>query len=197
MAEKKLNADFWNQRYQNKDTGWDMGEISPPLKEYFDKLSDKNTCILIPGAGNSYEGEYLIKQGFTNVTILDYAPEAIENFKERVPENKKAKLICGDFFKHEGSYDLIIEQTFFCAIDPSLRTAYASKMPQLLKPNGKLVGLLFIQVPDSDGPPFGGSKSEYENLFSDKFVIEQMESCQNSIKPRAGRELFMILSKKD
>jgi len=196
MGDTELNSDFWSKRYQTKETGWDMGSVSTPLKEFFDKLKDKNISILIPGAGNSYEGEYLLQQGFTNVTILDYAPEAIENFKKRVSEHEKAKLICGDFFTHNGQYDLIVEQTFFCAIDPSLRKKYAEKMHELLKPRGKLAGLLFVVVPDSDGPPFGGSKEEYEKLFSPKFVIEKMEPCKNSIKPREGRELFFILSRK-
>ncbi len=190
----EINPDFWSKHYRDKETGWDIGHVSAPLKEYFDTLVDKNIAILIPGAGNSYEGEYLLQQGFTNITILDYAPEAVENFKERVAEHKKAKLICGDFFAHKGQYDLIIEQTFFCAINPTLRTAYTNKMVELLKPNGKLIGLLFTQVPDTDGPPFGGSKEEYEKLFSKRFTIEKMEPCKNSIKPREGRELFFILT---
>ena len=172
-----------------------MGSVSTPLREYFDSLIDKNLRILIPGAGNSYEGEYLLQNGFTNVSILDYAPAAIENFKQRVSLHSKAKLFCQDFFLHEGEYDLIIEQTFFCALNPTLRKAYSEKMHQLLTTQGKLTGLLFIKVPESDGPPFGGSKMEYEKLFSPLFVIEKMEPCKNSIKPREGRELFFTMSK--
>jgi SAM-dependent methyltransferase len=191
----EINSDFWSKRYRDKEIGWDIGHVSTPLQEYFDTLRDKNISILIPGAGNSYEGEYLLQQGFTNITILDYAPEAIENFKKRVHDYEKVKLICGDFFAHAGQYDLIVEQTFFCALNPALRAAYSNKMYELLKPGGKLIGLLFIQVPETDGPPFGGSKEEYEKLFSKKFLIEKMEPCKNSIKPREGRELFFILTK--
>ena len=196
MGDTILNADFWSKRYQDKETGWDLGEVSAPLKEYFDTLKDKSISILIPGAGNSHEGEYLLHQGFTNVTVLDYAPEAIENFKKRVSEHSKAKLICGDFFAQTGQYDLIVEQTFFCALDPNLRAAYSEKMYELLKPSGKLIGLLFTEVPSPQGPPFGGSKDEYLKLFSPKFQIEQMEICKTSIAPRSGRELFFILSQK-
>lgn len=192
-----LNSGYWNKLYHDKDTRWDVGHISTPLKEYFDGLTDKTISILIPGAGNSYEGEYLLQQGFTNVTILDYAPQAIENFKQRVPIHKQAKLICTDFFMHTGKYDLIIEQTFFCAIDPCLRNSYAKKMHELLTKGGKLAGLLFTEVPNSGGPPFGGTRQEYVNLFSPYFTIEKMEICKNSIKPRQGRELFFILGKKD
>lgn len=35
-----LDELYWDQRYQNKQTGWDLGAISPPLKAYFDQWSD-------------------------------------------------------------------------------------------------------------------------------------------------------------
>ncbi len=194
--EPELNASFWSERYQKNDTGWDMGSVSTPLKEYFDTLKDKNISILIPGAGNCYEGEYLLEQGFTNLTILDYAPEAIAGFKKRVQNHGKVKLLCEDFFAHKGQYDLIIEQTFFCALNPLLRPAYAAKMHEILKPGGRLSGLLFIKTTNENGPPFNGTKEEYEKLFSAQFTIEKLEPCLNSIKPRAERELFFSLKRK-
>lgn len=195
MAEE-LNAQFWSARYKENDTGWDIGSISTPLKEYFDALTDKNISILVPGAGNCYEGEYLLENGFTAVSILDYAPEAVENFRRRVKLHGKATLYTEDFFAHDRRYDLIIEQTFFCALDPSLRKAYTKKMKELLKPGGKLVGLLFTSVPNEEGPPFAGTLEEYRALFWPHFTIEKMEPCMNSIKPRAGRELFFSLLQK-
>ena len=47
--------------------GWDLGEVSPPIKSYIDTLEDKNIRILIPGCGNTYEAEYLLEQGFTKL----------------------------------------------------------------------------------------------------------------------------------
>ncbi|RYF89397.1 MAG: SAM-dependent methyltransferase, partial [Chitinophagaceae bacterium] len=103
--------------------------------------------------------------------------------------------ICGDFFELHEQFDLIIEQTFFCALSPALRVAYVSHMYKLLKEEGKLAGLLFNRSFDG-GPPFGGSKEEYVKLFSPLFEIVTMEACYNSIAPRAGSELFFILKKK-
>ena len=40
-----LSEEFWDTRYINKDTAWDLGEISPPLKAYFDQLTNKNLKI--------------------------------------------------------------------------------------------------------------------------------------------------------
>jgi hypothetical protein len=48
---------------RSNETGWDLGQVSPPLKAYIDQLTDKNLRILIPGCGNSYEAEYLLEKG--------------------------------------------------------------------------------------------------------------------------------------
>ncbi|WP_408648414.1 class I SAM-dependent methyltransferase [Tenacibaculum retecalamus] len=101
-----------------------------------------------------------------------------------------------NFFDIDSTFDLIIEQTFFCAIDPILRVKYASKMNDLLSENGKLVGLLFDAKLNEDHPPFGGSKEEYSTYFKPYLNITKMESCYNSYHNRKGMELFVILQKK-
>lgn len=192
--EKLLNQDYWDKQYQTKATGWDLGQVSPAIKEYIDTLENKNIRILIPGCGNSYEAEFLLRQGFTNITIIDIAPTLIEKLQDKFQDNSNIKIILGDFFEHQGEYDLIFEQTFFCALTPTMREEYVRKMHELLSNKGKLVGLLFNKTFET-GPPFGGSYSEYEPLFKKYFEILQMDLCLNSIKPRANSELFVEFQK--
>ena len=191
-----LSANAWENRYLNNDIGWDLGEVSTPLKEYFDQLENKEIKILIPGGGNSYEAEYLFNNGFENVFVVDVSRSAIENIQKRVPNFPRKQLIIGDFFELENTFDLIIEQTFFCAINPNLREAYVLKMNQLLKPNGKLVGLMFNVPLNKDKPPFGGNKEAYISFFKPHFSIQKMDTCYNSFGNRKGRELFVKLHKK-
>jgi hypothetical protein len=192
----KLNSNYWDQRYQTKEIGGDIGTISAPLKAYFDQLENKNVSILIPGAGNGHEAAYLFAQGFTHITVLDYSNAAIANFKKSNPLFPASNCICLDFFKLEGSFDLIIEQTFFCALKPDLRTNYVHKMQQLLKPKGKLVGVLFTIPLNTNHPPFGGNSEAYKLLFDPFFEFRTFELCNNSIAPRMGSELFINLIKK-
>jgi len=188
MAQPTLDADYWNRRYEQQQTGWDVGYGSTPLVTYLQTITDKHLSILIPGCGNAYEAEWLIEHGYTNVTVLDVSPVLTAALKERF-KGEPITIITGDFFEHKGQYDLILEQTFFCAIDPALRSCYVTKMHELLKPSGKLVGVLFNRSFDG-GPPFGGSKEEYEQLFSKHLHIKKMELCYNSILPRQGAEIF-------
>lgn len=192
--QNKLDQEYWDNRYNQNLTGWDIGYPSTPLKEYFDQLSDKNIRILIPGGGNSYEAEYLFKQGFTNVFVLDISPVTINQFKLRCPEFPADNIFCEDFFHHKAKYDLIVEQTFFCALDPLLREKYVEKMSELLNKKGKLVGVLFDRE-FNGGPPFGGNKAEYEELFSKQFTFLHFEECYNSISPRKDTEIFISLLK--
>lgn len=190
-----LNDKYWSERYISNQTRWDLGQVAPALKAYFDQLPDKNISILIPGCGNAHEAEYLLQQGFTNITLIDISEILVAALREKLKsyiEKGNVKVIHQDFFLHQGSYDLIVEQTFFCAIDPSLRPNHAKKMAELLKPNGKLVGLLFDCEFDG-GPPFGGSKEEYSAYFKPYFEFKIFEKCTNSIPPRAGNELFINL----
>ena len=191
-----MNEEFWSQRYKENKTGWDLGSVSTPIKEYVDQLSNKELKILIPGAGNSYEAEYLFKNGFKNVTICDIAREPLQNLKERLPDFPKEQMINSDFFKLEGTYDLILEQTFFCAIPVEMRQEYARKTSELLDQNGRIAGLFFDFELNADGPPFGGNKEEYLTYFSPYFKIDIFERCYNSIPPRKGNELFFKFRKK-
>ena len=200
--ENVNQAQFWQQRYEEDSIGWDMGQVSPPLKAYIDQLPEaaKNQAVLVPGAGNAYEVSYLHEQGFTNVTLVDFAPAPIAAFAERYPDFPAKHLICADFFElspEQYQFDWVLEQTFFCAINPSRRDEYVEQMAALLKPNGKLIGLLFDKDFGRDAPPFGGTTDEYQQRFATHFDIEIMEPSYNSHPARQGSELFIKMHVKE
>lgn len=196
MMTSTFDKEYWEQRYAQQQTGWDAGTVTTPIKEYADSLANKKASILVPGAGNGHEFEYLIENGFTNSYVLDIAEAPLNNIRTRLPRVAEGNILQGDFFEHEGQYDLILEQTFFCALHPSLREAYVAKMHELLHMGGILAGLLFDFPFTEQGPPFGGSIAEYRELFAPYFALKTLEPAYNSIKPRAGKELFFIFEKK-
>lgn len=193
---QELDRQFWTQQYQNGTTQWDIGHPSTPIKEFIDQLDNKDLTILMPGAGNAYEVEYLWKQGFKKVFVMDISPMPLANFKKRNPDFPEDQMLLGDFFKLDKNFDLVIEQTFFCAINRTLRSSYAKKMSEVIKPGGKLVGLLFASEFEKEGPPFGGTKEEYVKYFEPYFEIEKMNIAKNSIEKRMGNELWIELVRK-
>jgi thiopurine S-methyltransferase len=181
MPSKK----YWNDRYNNNDIGWDIGKVSHPIKQWFDHESDISKKILIPGAGRGFEVGYAYEIGFKNVYYLDFSNSASQKFKKQFPNFPKSQIIT----------DIIIEQTFFCAISPNKRVQYINKTFELLKKNGKIIGLLFNINLNEKSPPFGGTKESYELLFKAKFDILKIETCYNSVSPRANNELWISMVK--
>ena len=189
-----LTPEYWERRYLEGQTGWDVGHVSEPLRRIIDSLTDKSLRILVPGAGNGYEAAYLWEQGFRQVYLLDWAAAPLRRFAERYPDFPKEQLLQADFFTLSESYDLILEQTFFCALDPEKRPAYVRQMHQLLRPGGRLRGVLFDRDFERPGPPFGGSRAEYESLFEPFFHIRTLHACTHSESTR--RELLIDLEPK-
>ena len=192
----KFSKEYWEDKWEKGNTNWDLGYPAPALVKYFDQILDKNLKILIPGAGNAYEAEYLWRNGFKNVFSNEIAKAPVMKFQERVNDFPQNQIITENFFQHKDQYDLIIEHTFFTAISPNMREQYARKIYELLKPQGKMLGLLFSVEFDYEGPPYGGTEDLYRNLFEPLFEIIILENARNSIKPRDERELFIVLRKR-
>jgi methyl halide transferase len=193
-----LDQNYWVSRYENADTPWDAGTITQPIKDFFDKITDKNVKILIPGAGNAHEAIYLHCAGFRNVYICDWAAAPLQFLAAQLPDLPKDRLLESDFFAlpYTDFFDFVIEQTFFCALPPAMRPDYAPKMQKMLKSGGQLVGLMFNFPLNTTGePPYGGSESEYRSHFEPFFSQISIAPCPNSIKPRLGKELWVQMTR--
>lgn len=197
QCDKPLDRNYWQAQWEAEQTGWDVGYASPAIAEYADRWPDKNAAVLIPGCGNAYEAEHLLNAGFRNITLLDIAPAVVDRLMKKFEGKSQIKILCEDFFNHQDKYDLILEQTFFCALPPLRRKEYAVKMFELLSENGTLAGLLFDKQFDREGPPFGGCPCEYKPIFEPYFNILLMEPCTNSIEPRKDSEVFFIMKPKN
>jgi methyl halide transferase len=86
---------------------------------------------------------------------------------------------------------LIVEQTFFCALDPQLRPQYPKQATTLLRKGGTLSGVLFEFPLTEKGPPFGGHRTEYYNHLAPHFERILLQTCQNSEPERMGKEVWL------
>jgi len=195
-CDNTLDKNYWDSQYINHTTGWDLGEVSPALVHFINQIQNKNKRILIPGCGNAYEAEYLYNNGFKNITLIDISPTLTQILREKFHGKPEITIIEGDFFALKQTFDIILEQTFFCALPPFLREKYVYKMFHLLNKNGVLCGVLFNREFEKS-PPFGGNKPLYEQLFTAAFHFDIFEECQYSATPRSGSELSFHFTKKE
>lgn len=185
-----LDAQYWSTRYREGRTGWDLNAPSTPLIAFCESQVSKDDRILIPGAGRGYEAQALHQAGYTQVYVVDLSAEPLQDLAQRAPSFPADHLIESNFFDLTQRFDVVLEQTFFCAIDPILRTKYAAHMHRLLVPGGSLAGVWF-NFPLDQGPPFGGSPEEYRGHLSPFFDLKVLEPCRNSMPRREGKELFI------
>jgi len=200
---------FWNTRFVNKNTPWDPGEPSPSILELEKKLSldPKKTNVLFAGAGAGRDIPPFLQKGYS-VTALDWSPSGLEDLKKLCLEKgtplERLQLISDDFFKWEpkDKFDLCIEHTFFCAIDPKLRKQYVSKMTSLLKSAGILMGVFLIEDPCTHhsffskigSPPFPSEEMELKKLFS-AYKIQLLERTPVPQEPFGSAEWWAIFSR--
>ena len=189
----ELNKQLWNQRYLDSNTGWDVGYITTPIKEYIDQIQNKEIKVLVPGSGNGYEAEYLYKLGFKNIFVLDYANQALENFKNRVNTFPKSNIYEIGHFVYDVETDSKMHN-FDMEVDELIDSCYLRTL-ELLNDNGKLVGVLFDDKFNNEGPPYGANFEEYKKLFKDRFLLKTFEKCYNSIPSRLSNEFFLIAKK--
>ena len=199
MSHKENTVQFWNEKYLSENTGWDLDGPTPVFEKISKIISKGKVCIL--GCGRGYDAVMFAENDF-KVTAVDFAPEAVKSLKNLVNKKKEnLAVLQEDIFNLEekffGYFDYVIEQTCFCAIHPTRRLDYVQLVTNILKKNGRLIGLwLPLDKKISEGgPPYGTSVNEVKSYFKDLWEVEREEFPELSVESRINREKLIIFKK--
>jgi len=148
---------------------------------------------LVPGCGRGYDVLLFAAEGYDAYGVegssvaaksareLANTPGIEEREAYRTRDEKvgrgKVNILDGDFFTDlwvnqvgEGSegFDVIYDYTFLCALPPAIRHKWASRMAQLLAPQGVLICLEFPthKAPSAGGPPWAVRPVDYVAYLS-------------------------------
>ncbi|XP_065860848.1 probable thiol methyltransferase 2 isoform X2 [Euphorbia lathyris] len=162
-------SDGWERSWEQGLTPWDLGKPTPILLHLHRTCDLPKGRALIPGCGSGYD-VVAIASPERHVTGLDISDKAIEKAEELSSSLSNAKFFTflkADFFSWSPPqlFDLIFDYTFFCAIEPEMRTEWALRIPDLLKPDGELITLIFPIDDHVGGPPYKVSVSDYEEVL--------------------------------
>ena len=200
MEDPVNTAEFWEACYETEMDNWDLGGPTPVFERIASEIPKGRICVI--GCGRGYDAVTFAKAGF-EVTAIDFAQTAVLSSRENArKEEVEMTVLREDFFdlpdELHDQFDYVLEYTCFCAISPERRFEYDRVIWQLLKPEGKLLGLFFPldKNVDEGGPPWGVNISELHALFSLHWNLESEEMPKESIEPRADREVMMIWKKK-
>ncbi len=198
MTEEYSRQD-WQNHYDTNDLGWDLGQVAPPFVKLWQEEKLPLGKVLVPGCGRGHEVVFLAENGF-DVTAIDFSSGAVRYLENALQErNLKGRILHQDFFSLDGShddvYDLVLEQTFFCAISPKQRRDYVLNVTRILKPGGMLIGL-FYHTDKQGGPPYNTTREDIEKHFSKNFKILQLDKTSLSAEQRKDKEWLGILQRK-
>ena len=193
-------SDFWENLYLSGETGWDLGGFTPIFNQWIETIKyPKIICVL--GSGNGWDAINFASKGHI-VTAVDFSKSAVRSMELKAKENNiKLEIIHKDIFDlvdvYKNHFDIVLEYTCYCAIDPKRRNDYMEMVKHILKPNGRFVGLLFPIDKDlsEGGPPYGVNIKTTIRKLSEYLSFEKSDYPELSVKSRLGRELFVIFKK--
>jgi len=212
-------SEFWQQAYLENRAPWDMGTPTPVfvsmLQEYGLQIAhygregrrpiaptegSSSPRVLVPGCGRGYDAMLFAEYGF-NVTALDFAPEPVKFLRaEAANRNLRMEILQDDLFtlseENIARYDIVLEYTCICAIDPARRREYLHMLHRVLASDGYFIGLIFPIDGRPGGPPYAIERDSFLSELTTLFDVRFLDIPKTSIKPRRGKEILVIAQKK-
>ena len=195
-----MNPEFWQQRWEEKQIGFNQSDINPLLMSYFDRLKlAKNSRILVPLCGKSIDMVWLIQQGY-HVVGIELVETAVQEFFEeqsiayQIIEPKtdshikcyqgemngqSISLWVGDIFELSvtdiGHIDAVYDRAALIAMPPDMRPRYSEHVCQLSARASQLLLTLNYDQNERAGPPFSISAENIQHYYHEYYHITELE----------------------
>ncbi|CAN5515845.1 class I SAM-dependent methyltransferase [soil metagenome] len=138
-----MSKKHWETIYQTKkssEVSWTQ-EIPKTSLDFIHSFElSKNAKIIDVGGGDSKLVDFLLEEGFENITVLDISSEAIKKSKKRLGKNAaKVKWIESDIleFKTDEKYEVWHDRAAFHFLTTSKAIKkYFSNTKNMVKENG-------------------------------------------------------------
>ncbi len=190
-----METEFWLERWRHREIGWHLDEINAHLQEHWPKLGlERDTLVFVPLCGKTLDLIWLASQGH-RVIGVEISEIAVETFfaehgltpriSETAPFRRyqvdELTLLCGDFFDlapgHLEGVGAVFDRASLIALPPELRGRYAKHLQRLLPhPVDSLLITLDYDQDQMSGPPFSVQREEVDQLFDERYRIEELAS---------------------
>jgi hypothetical protein len=210
MPQSREELDFWQSRWSNRDTPWDLRGPHPLTHRVIELLATHCCHIFHPGnkaylpaCGSAHDSMPLQKSGFSIVAedlVADAVASAVQLYGSETIHCRVGNSL-ETSAAEEASFDLIFDRAALCAMQPHLRQTFWDSCMKKLKPGGVFASILFTRMkPEFEGvqgPPFIITTETIQGLFSDNVGLLAAEEypCAN----QTGKILFetIVLVMKD
>lgn len=187
------STDGWEKCWEQGLTPWDLGKPTPILQQLHQMGALPKGRALVPGCGMGYDVVSIAcpERYVVGIDISEIALNRAVQLFSSSPNANHFIFLKEDFFTWHPTelFDLIFDYTFFCAIEPEMRVAWAEQMSGLLRPDGELITLMFPISDHVGGPPYKVSISDYEEVLCPMgFEAISIMDNELAVGPRKGKE---------
>lgn len=197
--------EFWQERFEKKETGWDRGSVSPQLTAWLVADELKPCRIAVPGCGSGWEVAVLAQRGF-EVVAIDYTLAAVERTHAHLlTKGLKAEVVQADVLTYQPTkpFDAVYEQTCLCAVHPDYWFDYSCQLRKWLSPGAALF-VAFMQMPRPPaleqglivGPPYHCDINAMRALFTEQNWVWPKPPYAKVPHPNGAHELALILERR-
>lgn len=188
-----MHKEFWHNRWQKNEIGFDQAQPNTLLKNYFHHLKLKpDARIFVPLCGKSVDMLWLAEQGYQVIGVelslqacefffkhyqLPYQETKIEDYT--IFTAKNIRLFAGDYFEISkemiGSVDAIYDRAALVALPTEMRDDYVEKTLSLMQAHTQI--LLITAGYNQEvmqGPPFSIDDTEVRRLFGAHLNIQSL-----------------------
>ena len=177
-----MEAEFWHQRWQNNELGFQLDEAHPLLRQYLPAVIAGKHKVFVPLCGKSPDMVFLSQHlsvlgaELSEIACCDFFSEhklaykLTEQGQFKRFEGEQVCLLQGDFFalkpEQVDGCHLVYDRAALIALPPAMRQQYAEKLSAIF-PAGVRVLLISLEYPqhEKQGPPFAVYYDELVTLF--------------------------------
>lgn len=141
-----MNQIYWDKIYTDKserEVSWFQEHPTKSLSLIAEFSLPKDAAIIDVGGGNSRLGDYLLKEGYSDISVLDISVVSLQKLKNRLGDTlNKVKYITSDVlaFRSQIQFDLWHDRAaFHFLINIDQTNQYLEIVNSSLKPGGKLI----------------------------------------------------------
>lgn len=154
---------------------WDQAKAAPALVKLLDgDLSVKGKSVLVPGCGRGYDLIEFAQRGAERAVGMEISSTAAAEARKYLSTftsklQVQPEVVEGDWLGSAScmeQFDMGYDYTFFCALHPDMRKAWAEGWAKRLKKGGCLITLMFpVEEAGRVGPPWPVQPQDYAGVL--------------------------------
>ncbi|CAA0082584.1 Thiopurine S-methyltransferase [BD1-7 clade bacterium] len=203
-----MKADFWHQRWENKETGWHEASANPVFTDTFHHLGlTTGDRVFVPMCGKTLDIHWLLDNGYAVVgaelnepavqqlfTELGKKPRISDSGTHKCYEAENITVWVGDILtlstEQLGQVDGIYDRGALVALPKEMRSRYAPHIKAISQCAPQLLVTYRYDTQKMQGPPFAIAEAELEAHYDN--THQRVEVFSRTVDGKFAPEVTVV-----